>query len=159
MRLVSLVADNADDFYRLSKALKHAGETELRKALHKSMREAAKPLVKTARDAALDSGIPASGGLAARISKAAFRAQVRTGATTAGVRITAPGKNVTVKMLNTYGKVRHPVRGNRSVWVDQPVPAAAGWFDKAMQEHAPEVRDDLVRALEAMAEQIMREAR
>lgn len=155
----------ADEFFRLSKALKESGQKEVRKQLHKGMRDAAKPLVAEAKKAAAEAPIPARGGLRARIARTTFRAQVRTGATTAGVRITAPGKFVTVKLLNRYGRVRHPVHADPSktrrewAWVNQEVPEAKGWFDDAMREHAPEVRDDVVKAMRAVPARIARAAK
>lgn len=160
------MADNgADEFYRLSKALKNSGQKEVRKQLHKAMRDAAKPLVKVAKDAAKDSGIPKSGGLAGRIARTSFRAQVRTGATTAGVRITAPGKFVTAKLLNRTGTFRHPVHADPTktrrewTWVTQSAPDAKGWFDRAMTEHAPDVRKDIVKAMRAVPVRIARDAK
>lgn len=155
----------AEQFLRLSKALKAAGETEMRKQLHKTMRDTAKPLVKEARQAATESGIPKSGGLAARIAKTAFRPQVRTGATTAGVRITAPGKAVAARTLNDSGIVRHPVyaQGDKTrrewTWRTQSVPAAQGWFDRAMKRNAGPVRLKLLAALDQVRREILRSTR
>lgn len=155
----------ADEFYRLSRALKSAGRTDLRKNLHKAMRDTAKPLVRDARDAALTSGIPSSGGLAARIAKSGFRTQVRTGAATAGVRITAPRKAVTARLLNETGRFRHPVHADGGktrrewAWVAQEAPSAQGWFDRAMKERAPKIRRDLLVAMDRTRNDILRSIR
>lgn len=145
----------ADDFYKLSKALKHAGRKELRKELHKGLRTAAKPLVKKTRAEALRL-LPKGGGLARQVSKEPQRVQVRTGTRTAGVRIVVPGKNGGARAANR-GVVRHPVFGNRKVWVNQNVPP--GWFDGPLLESAPAVRRDLEDAIGRVVDQIVRDGR
>lgn len=154
----------AEDFLRLSKALKEAGRGELRKELHKTMRAAAKPLIKDARDAAL-AEIPHRGGLAQRISKQTFTAQVRTGVDTAGLRITRPGKFVTSKLLNERGAFRHPVFADAENetrrqwhWVPQQAPSALGWFDRAMTANAPKIQPDILAAMQRVVDTIVRES-
>lgn len=157
--------DGAADFYRLSKALKAAGRSETRKALNTAMRQAARPLVADAKGAA-KSDLPQRGGLAARLSKkAGFRAQVRTGESTAGVRITSRGNAVAARTLNATGEFRHPVFADPAktrrewTWVRQSVPSAIGWFDRAMEKQAPQVKDEVEKAIESVAEQIVKEAK
>lgn len=148
----------ADEFLRLSKALKEAGRADLRKGLHKAMRDEAKPLVADAKEAAL-TDLPQSGGLAEHVARiAGFRAQVRTGDSTAGVRITAGKKGYSPRSLNNEGTVRHPVYGNTSNWVEQPVSSAQGWFERAMQKRAPVVAERLEQVIEDTAQEIVREA-
>lgn len=145
----------ADDFYRLSKALKHAGRTQLRKDLNKSLRTSAKPLISKTRQEALRR-LPQRGGLAAQVAREPQRIQVRTGSTTAGVRIVV-GKNRGGAQQANRGVVRHPVFGNREVFVEQRV--TPGWFDDPIKQSAPEIRRDLERALESAADKIVRDAR
>ena len=145
----------AEEFIRLSKALKHAGQTELRKELNRSLRAAAKPLIPKARAEALRR-LPSKGGLAKQVSKEPMRVQVRTGATTAGVRIVVGRKQGGARAANR-GFIRHPVFGNREVWVDQKVPA--DWFDEPLTKSAPEVRRALEGAMNDIAEQVVRDSR
>ncbi len=140
----------ADEFLRVSKALKAAGQTELRKELNKAMRDGARPLVPIAKQSAR-SQLPTRGGLAAQVAGEPIRVQVRTGAQTAGVRIVVGRRKGGSRGANR-GVIRHPVFGNREVWVNQPVDP--GWFDEAMQKAAPEVRPDLERALERVAKEV-----
>jgi hypothetical protein len=142
-----------NDFLALSKALKDAGETGLRRELHAAMRQAAKPLLPKVKDAARAS-LPKRGGLNARIAKAPLRTQVRTGAKTAGVRIV--GTKVDPR-INT-GRVYHPVFG-RKPGVVQQVPAAAGYFDKTLSEGGPAVRAVLLQTLADFTDRIVREGR
>ena len=142
----------ADDFLRLSKALKAAGRTELRKGLNKGLREAAKPLIKDVKAAALRD-LPKRGGLAKQVASSPIRAQVRTGTQTAGVRITGKGQGL---RGTNRGKVRHPVFGHRDRFVEQDV--KPGWFDKTLQQGAPRVRPFLEQAMQDVADRIVKEA-
>ena len=138
----------ADEFLRLSKALKNAGRTEMRRDLNKAMKKASKPLVKVARDA-FRAELPSSGGLGA------FVAGKRTAVTTR----TGKDPGVVVKVakqdprLDGSGRLVHPVFGRGSVV--QQVPA--GIFSRAMQAEAPAIRKDLEQALEDIAARIVRD--
>lgn len=139
----------AEDFLRLSKALKAAGQSGLRKELNKAMRDAAKPLLPKVRAAAA-STLPHRGGLAQRISKKPFRVQTRTGAQTAGVRIV--GTKVDPRI--DQGRVYHPVFGRKPGVVQSVTP---GYFSKTLEESGPEVRNDLTQALEDFAGRLIKE--
>lgn len=143
----------AEQFLRLSKALKAAGRTEIRKELNKRLQVAAKPLIAKTRSSARQK-LPAHGGLAERVARAPQRVQVRTGGDP-GVRIVV-GKDKSGARGANEGKVRHPVFGNREVFVDQTV--EPGWFDEPLEAAAPEVRPHLEQALETIAERVVREA-
>lgn len=144
----------ADDFYRLSKALKAAGKTELRKELHKGLRRAARPLIPKAR-AEARARLPKRGGLAEQIAKEPARIQVRTGKDP-GIRVVVGKKRGGARAAN-QGVIRHPVFGDREQWVDQRV--KPGWFDEPMNDAAPSIRRDLLRAMEDTAEQVVRDAK
>lgn len=140
----------ANDFLALSKRLKEAGETGLRKELNKVMRDAAKPLIPKVREAAR-ANLPSGGGLNERIARKPYRAQVRTGTKTAGVRIV--GTKVDPRI--NQGRVYHPVFG-RKPGVVQQVPDAKGYFDDTLRESGPEVRKAVVDALKDFTKQIAR---
>src|SRR5689334_337574 len=103
----------ADDFQKLSKALKAAGKTEMRKTLHKGMKDAVKPLIPKAR-ASARSTLPKAGGLNKLVASASIRPQVRTGRNAYGVRVVV-GDKAGARAANR-GVLRHPVFGNRAVW-------------------------------------------
>lgn len=146
--------EGAEKFLRLSKALKAAGQTELRKELNKSMREAVKPLIPKVKDAARNK-LPQRGGLAAQVAKAPVRAQVRTGNATAGVRLVVGKRRGSAAASTNRGVVRHPVFG-RNTWVEQRV--EPGWFDATLEREAPgETRQAIEQALEAMADKVRRD--
>lgn len=158
----SATIQGADDFLKLSKALKAAGQTELRKELNKAMRLAAKPLIPKVR-AAASAELPKHGKLNQRIARKPYRAQVRTGVTTAGVRIV--GTKVDPR-INNQGRVAHPVFGrtgrpaNGGVnTVVQSVPAARGYFDATLIASRLQIRNDLIRVLDEFADRIVKDAR
>ena len=143
----------AEDFLRMSKALKAAGRTDMRKQLNKALKDATKPLI--AQTKAATSRLPQSGGLAASVRRAPQRVQILTGRNP-GVRIIA-GKRGDGARAADLGTIRHPVFGNREVWVNQAVQPR--WFTETLEQGAPTVRPHLVDAMEVIAAQIVREAR
>ncbi len=157
-----LSARGADDFYRLSKALKAAGETGLRKDLHKAVRDAAKPLIPKVREAARRE-LPTRGGLNERLARKPYRAQARTGIKTAGVRIT--GSKVDPR-INDAGRIGHPVFGRKGKaknggknFVVQNFPEAKGYFDETLTREGPAVREAVVRTLADFTDRIVNQAK
>ena len=141
----------ADRFLRLSKALKEAGRKDLRRELHAGMRKAARPLISKTRSEA-GRRLPQRGGLARQVAKEPQRVEVRTGRT-AGVRLVVAKKAGGARGANR-GVIRHPVFGNREVWVDQKVPA--GWFDDPIKAEATAIRRDVERAVQNVIDRIAR---
>ena len=150
----------ADDFLRLSKALKGS---DLRKALNKGVREAVKPATKKAAERLAD-GMP-SAELQRKAKRVTLRTQVRTGADP-GVTVGVPFKrgsktglgSANARLVNRLGLVRHPVFGDRSRWASTPVDGR-GWFDKTVQDAAPEVRKGIEQAMQDVADEVVRRAR
>jgi len=146
-----------------SKALKRAGRKDLRKALHQGVQKAAKPLIKIDRAAALEK-LPKGGGLNERMARAPQRVRVKTG-TSPGVYLELPGKQ---RGYND-GRIRHPVfekdKANRTRaegaepvdWVEQDIDGT--WFDDTLAAAGPKVLPAIQDALEAVAAQIVREAK
>jgi hypothetical protein len=132
----------AEELARVSKALRQAGAKDMRNELTRAMRAAAKPLIAEARQHARET-LPKRGGLNKRVARSSIRAKIRTGGQSVGVRIVAKGLDARV---DTAGRVRHPVFGNRKVWVQQQV--KPGWFDVPMKSGAPEVRRELLKAID-----------
>lgn len=157
----------AEDFLALSKALKAAGKTELRKELHKQMRIAAKAAMPRARER-LQETLPSGLKNRANVRQVV---RVKTGKD-AGVTVAVPygrrNRNglsaPNARMLNSRGALRHPVfarddqTSDQWRWTNQRVPGSA-WFDDTYRDAAPELRRALEAAMEAVAEQIVREAK
>lgn len=153
--MADFAVTGADEFFAVSKALKAAGQGDLRKALNKGMRDGAKPLLPKAKAAAARQ-VPSRGGLAAQVAREPMRVQVRTGAATAGVRVVVGRRKGAARSTNA-GTIRHPVFG-RARYVTQQVPGARGWFDDTLAREAPSVRPDLERVVQEMVEKIVRSA-
>lgn len=158
--MIDIKVQGADDFLRLSKALKAAGEKELRKGLHKGLRQAVakhKPTVAEGLAAALPSGLSGRG---ANVKQAI---QVKTGknpGVTVGIRYGKAGRGLgaaNAKLVNASGAIRHPAF-SRSRWVTQSV-GGSGWFDEGWRKAAPELREELVAVLEDIANQVVRKVR
>ena len=123
----------------------------LRRDLLRGIKAAADPVLNDVRSAA-GAELPRTGGLAERVAGSKFSVQVRTGANTAGVRIRGQsGWNIA--SMNR-GVLRHPVFGNRDVWVTQSI--RPGWFDHPIEVKAEPIRlavvavvDDVARRLES----------
>lgn len=151
----------AEQFLALSKALKAAGRTELRKELNRELQLAGKPLIAVTREAAR-SMLPRSGGLADQVAREPQRIQVRTGEKTAGVRVVVGKRRGGARSANR-GRVRHPVFGrstqSRSEWTWVTQQVEPGWFDRTLEREAPHIaRPAVMRALESVAERVVREA-
>lgn len=146
--------EGADKFLAVSKALKAAGQTELRKELNKNIRDEIKPLIGKTR-AAARRDLPKAGGLADIVAKAPQRVQVRTGEKTAGARLVVGKRRGSGARAANVGKIKHPVFGNRNRWVEQKIDSE-GWFDKTLEAEAPAILPAVERAIESVAEKIAR---
>lgn len=144
----------ADNFLLLSKALKNAGRTEMRKHLHSGIKKAARPLIKIARAEAKER-LPQRGGLAEQVSKEPMRTQVRTGRDP-GVRVVV-GKRRGAAQSTNRGEIRHPVFGNRDTFVTQRI--KPGWFDNRMMAEKPAILRDVEGALIEVVDEIARGVR
>jgi hypothetical protein len=151
----------AEDFLKLSKALKAAGDVHTRKALTAAMREGVKPAMKDAQKR-LKEGLP-YGGRGNAVSQVV---QVKTGAN-AGVSVVVKygSKRATnARLANTHGRIRHPVFADAEKtrkdwrWVNQEVPHLKGWFDESYRDAAPEIRKSLENAMEDIAQMIVAQA-
>lgn len=147
----------ADQLYRLSKALKAAGQTELRKELNKGVKTAAKSLIADTR-AAAKRDLPKRGGLNIRMAKAPQRIRIRTGKDP-GVSVVVPKKQPGYN----EGIIRHPVFGkktpgekSKAKWVTQRIDGE--WFDGTIRKGTHRVAPEMERALERVAEEIVRKA-
>jgi hypothetical protein len=150
-RGVSVSGKGAQQLLRVSKALKAAGEGDLRKQFHKAIRDAAKPAIPAVRESARAKG-PKAGGLNKRLAKKPYRTQVRTGNTTAGVRIV--GTKVDPR-INELGRIQHPVFG-KGKQVVQYDPELKGYFDEPLEKLGPGVQKDVVSAMTEFTRAVLR---
>lgn len=138
------------DLAQAARALKDAGDGELRKELMRRVRDAAKAAVPDIREAAR-SKLPKSGGLADRVASQAYAVRASYAASGATVRVTGSG----MKGLRAIdaGQVRHPVFG-RDDWVSQQV--EPGFFSETLDGHAPKVRQEIENAVDDIRHRIDR---
>lgn len=152
---VVVVATGLDRLDRLAKVLRANGDKQTIRTIEKGLRKQARPLLKSARQGALQI-LPYRGGLAERVARSRFTSQVRLGS--GGVTLTIRGRGQYNLNRMDEGHNRHPVHahGPRTewAWVDQTI--RPGWFTDPLLLDAPGVRDavdkeftELGRAMEA----------
>ena len=141
----------ADDLDRIAAALKQAADTDLNKQVSAAMRKVARPLgAKVIEEGSQD--MPQRGGLAARIrelGRVGVSNSLRGRVTSVNVILKHRGVNL--RSLDA-GVLRHPVFGNRGVWVQQQVPGGA--FSRAFEREAPKVRGEVTRAAQDVLEDV-----
>lgn len=126
----------------VAKALKGVGGKELKAELRKGLRNAAKPLGGKAK-AGLGQYMPSG---YTPVLKRAFRVTVRIGLS-GNPSVTLVGKAKgrrkmrEIKALDA-GVLRHPVFGNRQVWVAQKI--QPGFWSDPMRAGGPEVREQIL---------------
>lgn len=145
---MDVVITGGDELYAVAKRLRGADKV-IRKEMLQGIRDGAKP-VTAAVKANAQSILPHRGGLAALISKSSVRVQTNTSAGKAGVRIVAKNPKNIYGM--DQGRLRHPVFGDRTTWVEQSIPA--GWFTKPIKASADTFRGHIVKAIERASQQI-----
>jgi hypothetical protein len=141
----------AEDVDQLVRALRtHADSKALRRELNKGLNSVSKPLREHMIDRIPDA-LPTGGGLAARMqSMVRSNASAKSGRY-AGISIRFRSTGYDIRTL-TGNRVRHPVFGNRSVWVDQSAGVNADAFEGEFEKNKPEI----FRAVTAVVEQVAR---
>ena len=138
----------ADDLALLARRLKEGGHGELRKELLRGIRDAGKVVVpKIKQDMA--EKLPRRGGFAALAAREPISVRTRTSASGASVRLFRKRGEWLER-----GRLRHPVWGNRAVWVQQEVPS--DWFGKTVEADAPQIRRAIERVMDDIAAKIAR---
>lgn len=140
---LSVTGKGLQDLKRKVKAL---DDKKLMRQINKALREEAKPLIPIALQAAGDS-LPKRGGLADIVAGGTGKIAV----TQKGVRVVIKSWYVSTGYSSRH-RLRHPVFGNREVWVNQPL--QGGWFDMAMKAHAGDVRPGIVAAIEKFSKEV-----
>lgn len=154
---VELRIEGAQSLADAAKRLKAAGDKEMLKRLRKAVKDAAKPMVVDAQNAAL--AIPARGtgttGLRQRIARS-IGVQVKTGARSAAVRVRVSkakmGDQFKLPRLLNSGSFRHPVFGS-STFVEQNQ-GSRGWFFDVGKRNKANVQREIVRAIEDVIRQV-----
>lgn len=171
-----VVVKGADQFHHVARQLKELGEGELRKDLTKAIKTATGPAVAESRHVlmSIDSRVVGGGhkrraeyaaeknkkrhstSLRAAISKA-ITVRQNTSARRAGIRVKVnldqlpPDQRALPRALDLPKGWRHPVMGNTDHWVTQ---YGKPWFFSVLVKHAPQVRDEIKRAMDNVASKI-----
>lgn len=143
--MVAVVSGSAQ-LAALGARLKVAGGGGLRVQLLRGIKAGADPLVGAVYYAALNQ-LPKRGGLNTHVAKQKVTVSVRTGARTAGVRLSTKAPDTA---QTDSGIVRHPVFG-RSPWVTQQVPAAFGWWSATLERESPKVTADVLAVMQEVS--------
>jgi hypothetical protein len=137
---------------------------QLRKELARDMREALKPAAAEAKSSIMalsTAGLPTSPALRSSVAKK-IRPEVKLGGRWSGARVKAfKTRNVrnfpnAPKRLNRAGGWRHPVYGNREVWVQQR--GKVDWFDRSFEGREGQYKAAVEAAMENMAHRIAQRA-
>lgn len=145
------MVDGSAQLRALAVRLKAAGESGLRLELMRSMRAGAAPLIPIVQQAARDQ-LPKAGGLNEQVASQKVRVSVRTGARTAGVRLTTTAPDT---KQTDAGFVRHPVFGHRDRWKTQQIPSAVGWWSVTLADSGSAVTPELLAVMERVSRAIM----
>lgn len=135
---------------RLSRALRAAGDQGkgLRRELYRDINRETKRTRMDMRKAIVPS-LPRRGGLAADVlgSTRFTTSTTPTLGRSLGVRIRARGKR-SIRRMNATGTFRHPVFGNRDVWVTQSAgKPAPGFLDEPFEQSRPELQRRVLLAI------------
>ena len=139
----------------LSRALRAAGETGLKRQLDQDVHKAVAPLPAAIRASALAT-LPRRGGLAAKVAGSKVTIRRRSGAVNPGIRVSTTHPFRIGKM--DRGAFRHPVFADTSktrdqwTWVEQKVPP--GWWTTPTDRVRPQVVRAVEDAIEAVARNI-----
>lgn len=145
----------AADFAALSKRLKEAGATGLRRQLYKAIDKAAQDLVKEIKSTGhLDPYLPNP--YAAELSRdLSVRIYKRSGQDP-HLTVRAEGREHKRKLvqLDERGILKHPVFGDRQNWVAQFRSVRPGFFTDPVERCTPAVRDKIQEAMRETARKI-----
>ena len=135
--------EGVEQLAALSKRLRTAGEKDLKREFNRSLRDASKKPISSAKANA--ERLPRKGGLAEKVANSRIVQRNRLSAKNPTLAIQATN-DVNLWRLDR-GQIRHPVFGNKEKWVTQTLPRS-GWWSDAMKEAQPEAQRELAKALD-----------
>lgn len=154
-----MITADAAQMKAVSRAVREAGDKELKKALTKGTGAAVEP-AKEAVKASARAELPHRGGLAESIASSKFRVQRLTGAAP-GIRLIMRrpkehGGGISDLRRMNAGSLRHPVYGRRK-WVLQKIPS--GWFTRPLEALKPQISRDVAAAVAEVGKQLADKSR
>lgn len=164
--LFDVQVKGAEDFARVSRDLRKAGRGDLRKQMNKQIRAEARPTVAALKSAVLsvETEVPGakrpargarSTNLRVRIARA-IQVKLTTSGWRSGVRIRVDGtklgeQRALPKALDSPRGWKHPVFGDRNVWVAQ---RGEPWWGVTIEPRVPGMRRRMQDVIERVARQI-----
>ena len=134
-----------DDFARVAKQLREAGDKGLARELNKAVREAMKP-ARQEMERSLDH-VAHRGGFGPKMRREVkFRIVKRAN----GLRLTTSHR-YQLKLID-QGKIRHPLFGDRGNWFTTTI--APGVLSKPFEDNADQARQKIIEATDRVAKQI-----
>lgn len=143
----------AEDIDKLVKAVRtHANAKELRKELYSGLNRVTKD-VRGELVEVIPAALPKRGGLADLMkAKATSRTTAKSGKW-AGVSMRFQSKGHDIRTL-TGKRLRHPVFGNRSAWVNQTAGVEPSVFMAKFEEQTPVAQDAVLRVMNEIAQKV-----
>lgn len=139
-----------DELAEVGRRLKETGDKELRRDLLRGMNRATKPVKAKVKAAALRD-LPRRGGLNRVVASARISTRTRTSGNNPAVFLTGKKSGHDLRAIDR-GRLRHPVFGNREVWVSQDV--KPGWWSRTVAAEADEVGREVRRTLDEVARRL-----
>jgi hypothetical protein len=137
-----------EDFARVAKRLKDAGDRELTRELNKAVREAMAP-ARRAMEQSLDQNLPHRGGFDRKLrGEVKFRIVRRAN----GLRLTTSHR-YQLRLID-QGRVRHPLFADRGHWYTTTI--EPGVLTKPFEENADQARQKIGEATDRVARKIAR---
>jgi hypothetical protein len=148
--VAELRIEGADKFGKLARALRQAGDKELRSELYRGINRSVKPLTERVKSEA-PKFLPRR--YAVELAKSLrVKTRRRAGRNPAiylvGRAKTPGGKDRDLASLNR-GRLRHPLYGNRHYWYDQEV--SPNWWTDPLFSGAEDVRKEVVKVIDEVA--------
>lgn len=137
---------SADDIERLAKNIKaHGNRKELEKQLRGGLNRASKD-IRGQLVEVIPAVLPSRGGLANTIHEATKSRTAVKGGKWAGISMVFTAKGHDIRTI-TGKRLRHPVFGNRSVWVEQTKGLDPAVWTAAIEDQTPEIRQAITKVL------------
>lgn len=152
MAKVDLQVRGSADLARVGARLREFGDKGLTREVQRGLQRATKPMREAGQRAAA-SEFPQAGGLADRVVSSKFSSRSQMRGRNPGVRIVVSG-GLDLDAVDRRGIVRHPVYGNRDVWVDQRIKPEI--ISGAFEEKAPVARVEIDKVLTEAARKLER---
>lgn len=143
--MAALDVDISD--YKAFAAKLKGAEKSVARSLRKRLRDAGKPLAQGVVEDGPE-GLPSSGGLADWLRQS--KGSVSMTQSRLEIKLARGGRH-DLGAINR-GQLRHPLYGNRRVWVVQSV--ASGTYDKAFEKHAEQALPEVERVLDDIMREI-----